>query len=241
MRLLVTRAQPDADRQAETLRARGHQVMVEPVLRLEFPDTGALPLEGTQALVATSRNALRALGRSGSIDRARALPLYVVGPATAAMGEELGFADVRQGGGTAPTLEPLIAEDCDPARGALLHPAGERLAFDLKGALEARGFEVRQPVVYRMAEAETLSPTAREALQAGTIDGVLLMSPATARTWARLLREAGLDPAAAAIRHYCLSQGVADALPVAGTNLAQVAEAPNEEALLALIARHAAQ
>ena len=35
MRLLVTRPEPDAARTAEALRARGHEVLVAPLLRVE--------------------------------------------------------------------------------------------------------------------------------------------------------------------------------------------------------------
>ncbi|RMF11057.1 MAG: uroporphyrinogen-III synthase [Alphaproteobacteria bacterium] len=240
MRLLVTRPAPDAERQAEALRMRGHEVLVHPLLQIEFLDAGRLPLKGVQALVATSRNALRALARNEAKPKAVRRPLFVVGPATAAMAAALGFSEVTQGEGTAESLVPLIAGQCPAAKGRILHLAGERLAFDLKGALEARGLSVEQQVVYRALPVARLQPEVRTALADAALDAVVLMSPATARCWVRLSREAGLEARAAAVRHYCLSDAVAGALEDLGPDKVLIPEVPQEDRLLALIARDTA-
>lgn len=242
MRILVTRPQPDADRQADTLRARGYEVTVEPLLDVEFLDAGVLTLEGVQALIATSRNGLRALARNQALEKARRLPLFAVGTGTGALARTLGFSKVSEGHGTGETLARVVAERCDPRRGALLHLAGENLAFDLKGVLEARGFEVRQPVLYRAVPSAGLSAPVREAVAGGGIDAVLLMSPATARAWACLAGEAGLAGAAREMCHFCLSRKVAGELAALGVAKGRVfvPEVPREDGLLALIAREAA-
>ena len=240
MKLAVTRAMPDAERQAEALRERGHDVLVEPLLRIEFLDSGGLSLEGVQALIATSRNGLRALARNDALPRAKALPLFAVGSATAAMGRALGFGAVIEGDGNAAALVPLISERCDANAGTLLHLAGERLAADLKGDLEGLGFAVMQPRLYRTVEAQTLSGDLQEAIASGALDGVLLMSPATARTWARLVRDSTSYGEGSAIRHFCLSQAVADGLAGLGEANILVAETPQEDRLLALVAHKTA-
>ena len=61
MRLLVTRPEPDALKLRAALEERGHQATVEPLLRVSFEDADAIDLDGVQALIATSRNGLRAL------------------------------------------------------------------------------------------------------------------------------------------------------------------------------------
>jgi len=240
MRLAVTRPMPDAERQAEALRERGHDVLVEPLLRVEFLDSGALSLEGVQALVATSRNGLRALARNDALTRAKALPLFAVGSATAAMGQALGIGTIIEGDGTAAALVPLISERCDVNGGALLHLAGERLAADLKGDLEGLGFAVMQPHLYRTVEARSLSGDLQKAITSGALDGVLLMSPATARAWARLVLDSNSYRDGTAIRHFCLSQAVADGLGELGEVEILVAETPQEDRLLALVAHKTA-
>ena len=62
MRLLVTRPEPDATRQAERLAARGHEPVLAPLLAHRAGNRNVpLELDGAQALIVTSRNALRAL------------------------------------------------------------------------------------------------------------------------------------------------------------------------------------
>lgn len=240
MRLAVTRPMPDAERQAEALRERGHEVLVEPLLRVEFLDSGALSVSGVQALIATSRNGLRALARNDALAQAKALPLFAVGSATAAMGRALGFSAVVEGDGTAAALVSLVAEQCDAQDGALLHLAGERLAADLKGDLEGLGFNVLQPRLYRTMEAQSLSGEMEEAITSGALDGVLLMSPATAHTWARLVLGSKFYRGGDTIRYFCLSQSVADGLAGLGEAEILVAETPQEDRLLALVARKTA-
>ncbi len=60
MRLLITRAEPDATRSANLLRARGHDVLVAPLLTLQSIDAD---IHGSYAAVLmTSANAARAAG-----------------------------------------------------------------------------------------------------------------------------------------------------------------------------------
>ena len=93
MRLLVTRPEPDANRQAEALAKRGHDPVLAPLLTIEFLNGVPLELAGAQALIVTSRNALRPLALHPDLDVALQLPLFAVGEATARAAAQLGFAD----------------------------------------------------------------------------------------------------------------------------------------------------
>jgi len=240
MQLLVTRPQPDADEQAETLQGLGYEVVVDPLLKLEPFDRGSLSLDGAQAIIVTSRNALRALDALGRLHDVMHLPLYAVGGATARMGEQLGFEIIHVGSGTADGLLPLIVQGCGPDAGPLVHLAGEKLAFDMKGSLEQHGFNVLQPVLYRMRPIEQFSTKTVTALKLGTIGGVILMSPITAKTYVRLVRNQNPAGAEESIIHFCLSEKVAEALSgVDGARVA-IADEPTQDDLLALIAREAA-
>ena len=84
MRLLVTRPEPDATALRAQLIAQGHEVLVEPLITIRFDNADPIELDGVQALIATSRNGLRALASSPAIEQARSLPLFAVGPGTAA-------------------------------------------------------------------------------------------------------------------------------------------------------------
>ena len=103
----------------------------------------------------------------------------------------------------------------------------------------ARGFEARGVVLYEARAAEVIGPHAAEALNSGTLDGVLLFSPRTAALFCRLVRDAGLVEQCRPVTACCLSAAVANAaaaLPWAGI---MVAETPDSPALLDAVDRAA--
>ena len=236
MRLLVTRPEPDATLFKTRLEAMGHHVRLAPLIRIEL-DSRAIPLEGVQALIATSRNALRALAGSPSLGAAVTLPIFTVGPGTLEYARQLGFARVHSGPGTARELAALIASQTKPKDGPLVHLAGDRRAFNLKGALEKLGFQVHLEVVYSSIAAETLEPGISEAIRGGQLDGVILMSPRSADVYKTLVEQAGLGQSASRLHSFCLSAGVAKRLGALVHNNVSVAAAPNSEEMLALVAR----
>lgn len=233
MRLLVTRPEPDAGREAELLAARGHQPVLAPLLEIEFGNA-ALPLAGVQGLVVTSRNAIRALAVHPELGAALKLPLFAVGDATARAARELGFTEVTVGRGTAADLAALIARDVEPEHGPLVHLAGETLAFDLGAALAARGFAMRKAVLYRAVPVRALPAQALDPIAARRLDGVVLMSPRTAKTFAALIARHGLVTQAAGLVCYCLSEAVAEAVAPLGCEV-RIAARPREEDILALL------
>jgi uroporphyrinogen-III synthase len=234
MRLLVTRPEPDATRQAMLLAARGHEPVLAPLLAIETAIEMPLELDGAQALIVTSRNALRALATHRELAASLQLPLFAVGEATAKAAAELGFAKVTSGPGTGEGLSRLIADALDPNAGALVHLSGETVAFDLKSALQAKGFTLRQPVLYRAVAATRLPESALALLNAGELDGVILMSPRTAAIFAALVVRADALTQAARLDCYCLSAAVAQAVETLKAR-AIVAARPSEEDILALL------
>jgi uroporphyrinogen-III synthase len=241
MRLLVTRPEPDALKLGAVLEEMGHAATIEPLLSVSFDDAEPFDLDGAQALIATSRNALRALKASPALAQARHLPLFAVGKATAAEARALGFETVVTGAGTAAELKAHLVTTLDPAAGLLVHLAGDALATDLEGDLEAHGFRVMQPVVYRMHPATSLADETVEQLAMGEIEGIILMSPRTAAVYAALVRKHGLAATIRPLPHFCLSAAVARRLEPLGTIRTEIPEAPRLEEMLALIEETAAQ
>lgn len=212
MHLLLTRPLADALPLAGLLEATGHEVLLAPLMEIVPAEGAELDLEGAQALLATSSNAVRAIAAGGAAERARRLPLFAVGDATARTAREAGFADIHVAGGDVDKLAALAGERLSPEAGRLIHIAGRERAGDLRGALERRGFAVDVAVLYRAKAAGSLSAEAVAALSAGAIDAVLLYSPRSAAIWARLVAGHGLGDAARRITHLCLSPAVAEAL-----------------------------
>jgi uroporphyrinogen-III synthase len=234
MRVLVTRPEPDARREAEVLAARGHEPVLAPLLEIEFLPGVDLGLDGAQALIVTSRNALRALAARGDLEQALSLPLFAVGEATAREARGLGFTEVTIGPGTAAGLSPLIRREVHPEKGALVHLSGETLAFDLKPVLEEEGFEVRRTVLYRTHPALALAADVASGLATGAVSGVILLSPGTAKAFATLAGRQGVVQEPKSLVCYCLSQAVAEAVTPLGFEV-RVAAHPREEDVLALL------
>jgi uroporphyrinogen-III synthase len=237
MRLLVTRPEPDARELKKQLVARGHQVLIEPLITINFESGDPIDLEGVQALIATSRNGLRALARRPVIEQARALPVFAVGAGTAATARALGFDHIIQGPCGARELAALLATRADVNGGLLLHLAGDTLAFDFEPELKRLGFHVMRPIVYTTAAANQLSGSTVARLRDDQIDGVLLFSPRTAHVYTTLIRKYALVAANRRVVHFCLSAAVAKRLAPLEPVRAEIAAQPTLQEMLALVAR----
>lgn len=235
MRILVTRPEPDGLKLKGLLEAQGHEAVVEPLLKVTFETFEADELDGVTTLIATSRNALRAVRSAVPANRLQGLTVYAVGGATAEEARRMGFGRVIKGTGTAAGLVPLIASTLDPTEDMLLHLRGDKVATDVRGELEALGFRVAEAIVYSMRAADSLSPDVREQLSVGEIEAVMLMSPQTAAIYARLMARHRLQLPARLITHLCLSDAVSERLKPLGAVPVEVAEAPSLEEMLALV------
>jgi len=241
MLLLVTRPEPEGTKLKGQIEAIGHEAVVEPLMEAELLPEAVDDFDGVAALIATSRNALRALSQSPYLHDAVAIPLFAVGQGTAEIARDLGFERIAIGPGSVSGFAAAIAGTLDPADGLIVHLAGDVLAGDLAGELQELGFRVLQPVVYRMKAAEALSEGTREAIGEGAIDGVVLMSPRTARIYAGLIKRHGLTDAAAEVVHVCLSDAIARSLAPLGEVPVEVSDGPSLNALLELIERIGAE
>ncbi|MBB6254040.1 uroporphyrinogen-III synthase [Nitrospirillum iridis] len=235
--VLVTRPQPEADRTAAAVAALGHDVLIDPLMTVEYLDEALPPPATVRAYLVTSVNGVRALARLGA-DRTR--PTYAVGDRTAAAAAAAGFGAVRSAAGDAADLVRLVAAEVGPEDGLLLHAAGEEVAGDPAAALVAQGFAARRLALYRTVAAGALLPGVRDALAAGGISHVLLFSPRSARTFVNLAVQGGAD--LAAVSALCLSPAVAGALEQEARSPPQpmfrhvaVAARPNQAALLDLL------
>ena len=138
MKILVTRPRADAEDLAKLLQARGHEVVLEPLLDIAMLPGEAVPADGVQALLFTSANGVRALlaRNDGNISALRNLAVYTVGDATARSAKEAGFGDVHSASGDVKSLAALVSARVRPAVGPLLHIAGSDVAGDLAGLLD---------------------------------------------------------------------------------------------------------
>ena len=241
MRLVITRPREDAERQADQLRALGHEPLIHPLLEILYLPLPTLDFDDVQALIITSRNALRALSQNDGFNDAKKLPVYCVGEGTAEFARDLGFSTIFVGGGTARELIPTLTDTVDPNGGILLYLTGQNLAYDLEAPLTDAGFQVKRIIAYKAL------PLGREhivnfakSLKRG-VDGVLLMSPRTASAFINFIKIFGLEQETRAIICYCYAETIARPLgEIDGLTIA-VSSSPTEDEFLKLIGEASSQ
>jgi uroporphyrinogen-III synthase len=230
MRVVVTRPQADGERTASALRARGHEVLVAPLMKVE-----SLPadLNGNWAAVAvTSANAPGAIAANPGGKALFALPLFAVGQRSAEAARQAGFTNVTSAGGDVRDLVRTLTAQHADAEGPLLYLAGEDRAADLVDELSAHGIAAEMRIIYRAVTAP-FPPELIAALKAGDVDAVLHFSRRSAANYLAGARAAGIAGPGLAVRHLCLSAQVAE--PLAGANQVAIATRPDEAALIELL------
>jgi uroporphyrinogen-III synthase len=232
LRLVVTR--PDGERTAVALRARGHDVLLAPLLHVEpvAADLASDFAGDWAGVIVTSTNALRAT--EGKLGVLKSLPLYAVGARTAEAAREVGFTIVHIADGDARALTQLIVGHAGSISGPLLYLAAEQRAADLEAELRPHGVSVVTRVVYR-TQALPLPADLADALRGGGgVDAVLHYSKRSAEAFLAGAAVTGLNTQAVALRHLCLSDQVAAPLAAAGADNIAIADTPAETAMISL-------
>lgn len=237
MHVLLTRPKHDAAMLRSRIEALGCRVSLAPLLEIKTQKIKPDALIGAAAIVATSRNGLAALDQPDVLEVARMLPVFTVGPGTAQLAKDLGFARVIAGPGTAADLVSVITRHEIAASGRFVQLTGDHLSYDLAGALRPHGVTLAAIPAYLSVAAETLPGATVSALGAHAIDAVVMMSPRSAATWARLTSALRLQPALTDVIHICLSDAVAAALSDIPGAKTLIAEKPNADAIVTAVYR----
>jgi uroporphyrinogen-III synthase len=234
VKILVTRAEGDAEKLAARLAARGHDSIIENLMTIRFQPEAARSiapfLDGVQAVLFISANGVRAFADATARRDFRA---FAVGDATALAAHEAGFADVISAHGAVDDLAKLVMSRLKAKDGAVFHAAASVAAGDLQGLLEAAGFSVRRAALYEAVESARLSDPTRIAIAEHQIDAALFFSPRNAATFVRLAT--GLEEGCKHMVAVALSSAIAEKLAPLPWRRVAVASAPNEAALLAAL------
>lgn len=232
MRVILTRPQEDSERTAAALRAKGHEVLIAPLLRVEPVNANLRTNWG--GVIVTSANAAAALASHPARDGLIKLPVFAVGQRSAEAARQAGFTDITTAGGDVRDLTRTIVEHRADAKGPLLYLAGEDRSGDLLGDLTVRGIAAELAVIYRATTAP-FSAALIDALKAGTADAVLHFSRRSAESYLAGAEVADVTAPALAVRHFCLSEPIAIPLRIAGAARIAVAKRPDEAAMIELI------
>ena len=241
MAVLVTRPHPDNEATAASLRARGFEALLAPMLRFEalaFQDDSDTRYG---AVIVTSANALRGFAKHPAGQRLLKLPLFAVGEHTAAAARDAGFDKVISANGDATALREAVLAGVKAKQlkkaSPLLYLAGADLARDLAGDLGERGFTVVTQTTYRMIPVTSLPREVADGFAAHQIKAVLHYSRRSARAFLEAARSAGVEISALAVAQCCISDAVASIVRDAGATQVLTARTPDENAVLDLLTR----
>ena len=224
-RVALFRARDDAAFSGARLRKLGFRVVSLPVISI-----AAWPAETKRkdyrAVVASSAHAF-----IGGAIRGAASPLYVVGARTARAAEARGWRLAAPPAPDAARLAEMLRRELPPGS-SVLYLAGCDRKSTLEGELS--GFFTLEVVEVYSAEARAAwRPSEIRAL--ASCDAALHYSRRSAVLAARLAEAAGLAKGFLALRHYCLSDDVAESLRAIGSPRVVVAARPDEAALFAAL------
>ncbi len=232
MRVVLTRPQDDSERTATALRSRGHEVLIAPLLRVESVNIDLRTNWG--GVIVTSANAAAAIAAHPAREGLIKLPVFAVGKRSADAARQAGFSDITTAGGDVRDLMRTVMACRADAKAPLLYLAGEDRAGDLIGDLTVRGIAAELAVVYRAAAAP-FSAGLIKAFKAKEVDAVLHFSKRSAESYLAGADVAGVAAPALAVRHFCLSEQVAEPLRNAGAADVAIAKRPDEAAMIELI------
>jgi len=203
--VLLIRALEDALPLASQLEGLGKKVLCYPLFEPQFFPLP--PLEDIQALIITSKNALRAIKDNTQLKKT---PLYVVGDQTAEMAKTLGFNKVYNAGGTSQELRELVARKAQPEAGILYHLSGQIIREDIVHELQSLGFKAERQVVYQIKDVERLPDSLITDFVNKRISHVLFFSPRTSEVFINLVKASKLEKEIALNKALCLSYDIAE-------------------------------
>lgn len=217
----ITRTLPAAHHSAAAFARLGLGAAVAPLLRINPPSDMPPRPEKNAVLVFTSGNGVQ--GFVELTDK-RDWPVVTVGDGTAAKAKVAGFTDIRSAGGTSDDVTALVKAEI-PIGASIIHCAGGHVRGSISEDLQAAGYQARRDTYYR-SEPVTALPQ----IELTKLTYIALYSPLAAQTLARFA------PDLVTVTTLSISPATDAALGNLKCQSRLIATAPNEAAMLALLA-----
>lgn len=225
--VILTRSPLDNADIAKILTDRGFDPVHAPLFEI-YPMQASVPDTPFDGVIATSRHALQALSPQDGV-KLHTIPLYAVGPATAAAARVHGFKTVIEGAGTAAELAERIRQD-GAAGSRLLFLAGEPRRPELENALKDQA-DLTLCCLYRSVARDTFPAEALQKIR-DPAPFWLHFSLKSAERAAFLIEKTGYGQIFRAARHIALAPAIAARLAELGACFCTTARAPTRDALL---------
>lgn len=204
-RVLLIRSLIDALPLAKILSSKNVPSVLYPLFEPLF--LPSVPLKALQAIIITSKNALRAIEKDENL---KEIPLYVVGDQTANLARHKGFLKVWSASGTSTELIKLILRNAKRENGILYHLSGEIVKGNIVDELRAKGFQAERHIVYCIQKIKNLPETLFFELKNKKISHVMFFSPHTTTIFVNLINKNALEKVTCQMTALCLSQDVAE-------------------------------
>jgi uroporphyrinogen-III synthase len=230
VRVLVTRPEPGAGRTAAKLRAMDFDPVVLPLSETKPLAVSPQAVPADAAVAVTSTNALRH-APSDLIERLASLPCHAVGRRTGEAARAAGFAQVVEGPGDALWLADGIARE--RAGDILVYLCGRERFPGFEERLAATGVLVRPIETYETVAMDYSDEAVLSRLSGQPVDVLLLYSAKAAEAARQLAARPALAQVFKNTGVFALSNRIGGAF---GPGVS-IASKPDEESLLALLAR----
>ncbi|GLS30221.1 uroporphyrinogen-III synthase [Mesorhizobium albiziae] len=233
-RVLVTRPQPGASRTALRLAKAGFEPVVLPLTEIR-PIVAEPVSTAVDAIAVTSANAIRSAS-AALIAPLTEKPLFAVGPRTAKVADKAGFKRIVEADGDAAGLAAKMAARLRPGT-RVLYLCGKVRRPDFEASAADAGLLLEVLETYDTVEIAHPAELADATLRADPIDAALVLSARAAELIASRVRPGPLAHLFEDTRYFCMSSRVAAALTGIDPSHIYIAERPEEDALIALLAR----
>lgn len=230
--VLLTRPYDDSLSTAHKLAEFGYSCLIDPMLNVDYYTREHIQFKNPmklQACILTSQRAVKALAM---LAISQSVPIFVVGPGTAAAVRQQGYKVVIQGHGDGAGLLPELYRWLQPNKGTIVYFSGEETRFDFVSHLSINGYDIQRYLVYRTLETAHLQVETIDALQHNKIAVILYYSPKSARRFNELALS--LDYLLKDVKAICLSSAVAAELTLPFADKV-VASQPHEQAMIAVL------
>lgn len=228
--VIITRADPGVYETLTRLADAGLSALASPMLELgrtceELPDMAEVT-----GLLFTSANGVRFFCEASA---RRDITAWCVGPATHAAAQQAGFISCHNAQGDGTALASLVIAQAAPEAGRLLHIANAAASGNVVVELRNKGFEVEFAPLYEARPRPQLPDAVYDALMARESCLVIVHSAKGAAAFAA----ASTGISMAGHHLVAVSEKAAGPLRNAGFDQIHLADAPNEEAILAAVFR----
>lgn len=230
-KILVTRTLPGASVTAECLAKLGYAPLISPVLEIHASSHAKPDWQGLQAVIATSATGVDAIA---GVPGAQDVPLFCFSGASFKAAKASAFSGgIREFSGNGEGLSQWICQQLSPKDGPVLWVRGRHFAFDVKAAMKAHGFDIREWEAYEARPVKALKPTIAEAMHKGQVKAVLFHSARGAQTFIGLAEQHGIS--LGGVKAIAVSDKAAKPLTDAGFADLHIAQVPNEDAMVLML------